>query len=122
MISFASIASYGSDLDREIDDEIQRRLLTPLGSIPFNRDEGTLLDQAENNPYGANLDIMVRLSILEDFANYNGEVVGKRQVVTDYDSIMLEDDEIKQITEKRFSKGVLIRYQRALGENAEVLL
>lgn len=122
MISFSSIAAYGSNLDKEIDDEIQRRLLTPLGSIPFNRDEGTLLDHAENNPYSANLDILVRLSILEDFANYNGEVTGKRQVVTDYDSILLDNDEIKQITEKRFSKGVLIRYQRALGQGAEVLL
>jgi hypothetical protein len=122
MISFSSIASYGSDLDREIDDEIQRRLLTPLGSLPFNRDEGTLLDQTENSPYGANLDILVRLSILEDFANYNGEVTGERQVLTDYDSIMLDDDEIKQITEKRFSKGVLIKYQRVLGQGTEVLL
>jgi hypothetical protein len=96
--------------------------LTPLGSLPFNRDEGTLLDQTENSPYGANLDILVRLSILEDFANYNGEVTGERQVLTDYDSIMLDDDEIKQITEKRFSKGVLIKYQRVLGQGTEVLL
>lgn len=122
MISFSSIASYGSDLDKEIDDEIQRRLLTPLGSIPFSRDEGTLLDQTENNPYGANLDILVRLSIIEDFANYNGEVTGERQVLTDYDSIMLDDDEIKQVTEKTFSKGVLIKYQRVLGQGTEVLL
>lgn len=122
MISFASIASYCSDLDKEVDDEIQRRLLTPLGSIPFDRDEGTLLFQAENNPYGSNLDILIRLSIIEDFANYNGEVIGERQVVTDYDSIMLDDDEIKQVTEKRFSKGVLVKYQRVLGQGTEVLL
>lgn len=122
MISFASIASYGSDLDKEVDDEIQRRLLTPLGSIPFDRDEGTLLFQAENNPYGSNLDILIKLSIIEDFANYNGEVTGERQVVTDYDSIMLDDDEIKQVTEKRFSKGVLVKYQRVLGQGTEVLL
>lgn len=122
MISFASIASYCSDLDKEVDDEIQRRLLTPLGSIPFDRDEGTLLFQAENNPYGSNLDILIRLSIIEDFANYNGEVTRERQVVTDYDSIMLDDDEIKQVTEKRFSKGVLVKYQRVLGQGTEVLL
>jgi hypothetical protein len=42
--------------------------------------------------------------------------------LTDYDSIMLDDDEIKQITEKRFSKGVLIKYQRVLGQGTEVLL
>lgn len=79
--------NWGSDYARETDAGVLLDVMTPFNSVPFRRQNGTILAQLEANPMTLNTDVQATLSILLAINNYSLDSLPERQVASDYDLI-----------------------------------
>lgn len=88
--------NWGSDYARETDAGVLLDVLTPFNSIPFLRENGTILEQLQANPMTLNTQVQSTLSILLAINNYSLNSLPERQVASDFDLIEVGYDENKK--------------------------
>lgn len=79
--------NWGNDYARETDAGVLLDVMTPYNSVPFRRENGTILAQLEANPMTLNTNVQARMSILLAINNYSLDNIPERQVASDYDLI-----------------------------------
>lgn len=92
---FELFKNWGADFINETDAEVNLHLLTPVESIPFFREMGTIFHTIDGTPTAERMNDLAPLSAIIALGNYSDTARRERQVLTEYDLVTFSDVEKK---------------------------
>jgi len=98
LLDFSTFAQYGQNVNKEIEAELFLNLLTPLGSIFYNRGMGTDAKKSLSRAINPALEIKIQNQVIESLQNYNNMVDDstERRVAVPADSVQIKNSDVME--------------------------